>query len=388
MSTDKSWGTSIQVLPESTMNSKVLFSLLDANSLGNVVNSITLASVLYGDWTEFMSSFMYYPIIIDADRTVPNHFVTSGIEFKNVSTKGLMTTYASLGAFTLGEYYYPVATTFLDFEPYTKLEIYLPYYGFTQLKIADVQGKYIQFRLNIDWSSGQAVYTISCSNTAVNDTSDLPYARAGSAYKNCRVLTTLVFQLGYSIPITTANFNDTIRNIATMAVKGGVAIATSFASESLPSSSSQTTTKTVNTSRNKKTGRQVTKTTQTKTAERETYSYDNYSRINTAVNTSATILSHLNAHGSTDKPNNCCLNGGVGKSVVIIKTSAIPTFDIENNADYKHLVGLPNGTVGRLGDFNGFTSVSNVHLEGVGFSGATVQEMSMLESVLTQGVIL
>lgn len=388
MSTDKSWGTSIQVLPESTMNSKVVFDLSGANDLGNVINSITLASVLYGDWTEFTSSFMFYPIIIDVDRTATNHFVTSGVEFKNIATKGLMTSYASLGAFTLGEYFYPSAKSFLDFEPYTKLEIYLPYYGFTQLKIADVQGKYIQFRLNIDWSSGQAIYTISCSDSAVNDNTNLPYASAGSAYKNCRVLTTLVFQLGYSIPITTANFNDTIRNIATMAVKGGVAIATSFAAEGLPSSSSQTTTKTVNTSRNPKTGRQVTKSTKQKTSERETYSYDHYSRINTAVNTSATILSHLNAHGSSDKPNNCCLNGGVGKSVVIIKTSAIPTFDIESNADYKHLVGLPNGTVGRLGDYSGYTSVSNVHLEGVGFSGATVNEMSMLESVLTQGVIL
>lgn len=392
MSTNSGWGNTLNnILTTTTMNSKILMKPYDASQLGNVINSMSLPSLVFGNWTEFTSSFMYYPINIKSDRPNSNktfHLVASGISFNNISVEGFLSINDDYASYTLGEYYYPVPTSFLGYEPFSKCEVYLPFYGFTQLKILDIAGKYIQFRLNIDYSSGQAIYTISCSNTAINDTASLPYVDASkrTEYTNCRVLTTLVFQLGYSIPITNANFNNTVRNMATMAVKGATMTALGLAGKG--ESGGTETVKEVVTARNPITNRQVTMGTRTETHDIQKQTYSKGGAINTAVQTATSILSNISAHGSSDKPNNSILNGCAGRSIAIVVTSAVPTFDIFNNATYKHLVGLPNGTCAVLNTLTGYTKVSNVHIEGTGFGQATSKELAELESLCYDGIIL
>ena len=64
MATNNSWGTGYNPLPQSTMNSKLVFGSSDAFALGNKINSISLSGVIYGDWEKFTSSFMAYPFTI------------------------------------------------------------------------------------------------------------------------------------------------------------------------------------------------------------------------------------------------------------------------------------------------------------------------------------
>ena len=72
----------------STMNSKIVLNgVSDINSLGDVINSISLSGVLFGDWTEFTSSCMFYPYDLTHGTPSTKHLVASGITFNNISVK-------------------------------------------------------------------------------------------------------------------------------------------------------------------------------------------------------------------------------------------------------------------------------------------------------------
>lgn len=389
MSTETGWGKALNSQYQSTMNSKVVLSRSDAFSLGNAVNSLSIPGVILGSWTQFTSSFMAYPFMVTHSVSVKEqHLVASGISFPAISVRGLAIN-AGDGDFcgyTLGEYFFAKPESYLGYEPYSKCEIYLPYYGFTQLKITDMAGKYIQFRLNVDYSSGQGLYTISCSDNPVNDNANLPYINKLNGYSDCRVLTTLSFQIGYSIPITNANFNDTVRNMATMAVKATASIIN--AGFDVSTSKATETIKEVTTGRNPKSGKQIQKGTRTETTEYERHTYRKGGAVNTAINSAATILGNLSAHGGSDRPNNTALNKCAGVNVAIIIKSVIPTFDTFSESSYKHLVGLPLGQCKKLSTLKGYTKITDLHLEGTNFGQITSKEFSELESLCLDGIIL
>lgn len=393
MSTNGKWGVGFNPLPNSTMNSKIVFGgLSDINSLGNEVNSLSISGFLFGNWNEFTSSCMAFPFVIEAENNADegsHYFITSGRSFTNITCKGYMSTDSTRGAYTLGEYKYPKCTSYLDYDPYTSVEIFLPYLGFTEVKIADIDDKYIQFRLNVDWSSGQATYTISTSDVAVNDTGNLPFVDYSdltvvAKYQQCRVINTFTFQLGYSIPITSTNFNDTIRNIAEMAVKAGGAIVGLATGAGAAVSTTVTSGQKVTRRVNKDTGRMekasVTDLSKTTTRTTETKG----SGVNTAIDTAESVLGGFSSRGSTDKPNNMCLIGNVCRSVAIIKRTVIPTVNRTGTA-YKHLVGLPNGKCELLANLSGFTIVTSMHTDGI---SATTDEVGEIQSLLSEGVIL
>jgi len=388
VATNNSWGLGYNPLPQSTMNSKLVFGSSDAFSLGNKINSISLAGLIYGDWTQFTSSFMAYPFTIAAEGDEGSYSITaSGVSFPEITCKGYLSDDSSYGAFTLGEYKYKKCTSYLDFEPYTIIQVFLPFYGFTTLKIADIDNKYIQFRLNVDWSSGQAVYTISTSDTAVNDIAKAPFidfANKASLYQQCRVIGVLTFQLGYSIPISNANFNNTIRNMATMAIKAGVGLATGIVGDLTPSSHSASVIKTTETVRNPETGRQVTTGTSTTQEERNSYSRSN-GLVNTAVESALSVINNLSMYGGTDRPNNICIIGNVGRSVAIIRRTVKPTLERVTDPIYKHTVGLPNSTCVKISTLSGFTTISAMHTDGI---SALSSELDMIVSTMQEGVIL
>ena len=55
----------------------------------------------------------------------------------------------------------------LDYEPYTKMEIYLPFIGVKPLKTEDCMGKTLQIKYNIDLSTGALVANIKCGQSVL-----------------------------------------------------------------------------------------------------------------------------------------------------------------------------------------------------------------------------
>ena len=126
----------------------------------------------------------------------------------------------------------------------------------------------------------------------------------------------------------------------------------------------------------------------TETTEYERHTYRKGGAVNTAINSAATILGNLSAHGGSDRPNNTALNKCAGVNVAIIIKSVIPTFDTFNESSYKHLVGLPLGQCKKLSTLKGYTKITDLHLEGNNFGQITSKEFSELESLCVDGIIL
>ena len=87
------------------------------------------------------------------------------------------------GSININEYW----GAYLDYDPYTKCEIYLPYIGVQDIDINDIQGKTIQLKYYIDVLSGACVAMLKCDE-------DILYNWSG--------------QCGAEVPITATGFGN------------------------------------------------------------------------------------------------------------------------------------------------------------------------------------
>lgn len=104
------------------------------------------------------------------------------------------------GSLNLGKIY----DTYLDYAPYTKWSIYLPFIGLQQLSTDDVAHKTLHLKYKIDVLSCSCVAYLMCDDTIL-------YQYSGSC--------------GYAIPITSDNFASMISNIVSIASTGASIIA-------------------------------------------------------------------------------------------------------------------------------------------------------------------
>lgn len=386
MSSNQSWLTNSGGgwRSESSMNSKVVMTHAQVANLATAMNKPTLPTLLFGDFTKWCTSLMYYPMTFK-DSSTEYELRAGGIDYDATCLGGIPA--EDFGVFTLGEKYYPKATSYLDFEPFSKAEIYLPYYGFVPLKISDVQNNYIEIRLYVDYNTGQAQYIVGVSSTSVATTSAYPQA-IGMDDSNTRILGIYNLQLGVSVPLSVANFGETMIATAISVGKAAATLGASFATDALPTGAFSSTSKITTTQRNPSTGRQITKGTQKSSEERLTYHYGGKQRLNTAIDTAATVLSGLNYSTTGIAGNNGSLNNNLCPSVKIVITKAVPTLDRETNESYKHLVGLPVGACKLLGECTGYTEITDIHLEGTDFALATSEELGALYDELLGGIIL
>lgn len=154
---------------------------------------------LFADPMDCILGFNVLPAVVPAGEISP---VTVG----NISTGVNMTECASqwveldCGTVNIGTPY----DTYLDYSPYTKYAIYLPYIGLQTLSADDVVGKPIHLVYHIDALSCSCVAYLLCGGSVL-------YQFAGSC--------------GYSIPLTSDSFRNMVSamiNIATT-VAGAVA---------------------------------------------------------------------------------------------------------------------------------------------------------------------
>ena len=85
---------------------------------------------------------------------------------------------------------------YLDYEPYTKAEIYLPYIGFRPLSVDDIMGKTVSVKYHIDILSGACVAYVKCGDS---------------------VLYSFIGQCSASIPITGNDWTNVINGVINIA---------------------------------------------------------------------------------------------------------------------------------------------------------------------------
>lgn len=102
--------------------------------------------------------------------------------------------------------------SYLDYEPYTKMAIFLPYCGTHQINADDIMGKTVHVKYHIDILTGSCVAFVKCGDSVL-------YEYNGACASN--------------IPVNSINYASTIENAIRIAVNIGTTVATAGASAPL-----------------------------------------------------------------------------------------------------------------------------------------------------------
>ena len=220
--------------------------------------------------------------------------------------------------------------TFLDYSPYSKFQVYLPFVGVVHVDANDFVGHTIGVKYNIDALSG------SCTAFITKDGSVM-YTYSGNVALN--------------VPLSSESWAQTwsaALNLIGSAVVGGVAGVT------VGSGKNATTVKGAK-------GAWLN------------------SKGNAAdVATNPSVLSPQVNHSGA-------IGGSSGFMNVMTPYVIREAVNYQSTAGMNELKGYPLHSVMQLSQVAGYTEVSNVHLEGI---SATSAELDEIESLLAGGVIL
>lgn len=291
---------------------------------------------------------------------------------------------------TLGEFYVePYFNNFADYKGYTQIKVFLPLMGFVDIDVNECMGKWLQFRLSIDFYSGKGMYIIGVSDNSIS-IANPPYPTLNED-GDMRVISTFECDVGIDIPLGKSNIGDIKRNMLLGTVKTIAAVGAATYVGSLAPAVTTTTAHTEfevqsrgteKGSRLKTTRMGESDTVKTTTTRRPV---DKSRPISEAIDGSIDTLNRVYTWGNTDRVNDAGLMWQMTGSVkvVIYRPKMIPT-----DAEYNFLYGKPYGAVKTLGVMGGYTTVSNFHLEGTDFAMATETELGMLHNALMDGIIL
>lgn len=267
---------------------------------------------------------------------------------------------------------------FRDYNGYTDISIYLPYFGFVDVPVNEFYStkKCLRIFLDIDYYSGQGTYYITTSD------------RLTSYLKDCRILLIKNVQLGYSIPFARNNATEVARNSILAAVRfGGQTITDMMA----PTTNMSTTTVSggnFNKTREIKSGRRI--------LGKETVKITKEPKTSTTV-TNVSKTRHM-TQNTTELANSLlssafikCQSDVVNSSFGMIHSSPDiiivikqPKYVIERNNTYKKMFGLPLREIKRIQELSGYTLINDVHLD----LSCLSEEETMIEEALLGGIII
>lgn len=159
-----------------------------SNFMGNSP-SIYSYAITYDDWvtlcqklldddtlTTYVVNAIMYPFIVSNDA-----FVSAGLKMIYLGgTSSGVSGYVMQGTFSHYRYYFDYAfskrftqsySNFLNYEPYRKLEVYLPYHGWTTLDTRRVTGNTIYFYYEHDYVNGNSqILVYDHTNNVILDT--------------------------------------------------------------------------------------------------------------------------------------------------------------------------------------------------------------------------
>lgn len=154
-------------------------------------------------WADPMDAILGLSIV---PVQVPNGG-TASVKVGNISTGVAMTKAAAqyvevdCGTLSVKEYW----GAYLDYDPYTKAEIYLPYIGTHALSVDDIMGKAVHVVYHVDILSGACCAYVKCGSS---------------------VLYTFIGQCSSSIPISGTDFTNVINGVLSAGVSIGSMVAT------------------------------------------------------------------------------------------------------------------------------------------------------------------
>lgn len=257
----------------------------------------------------------------------------------------------------------------LDYSPYTKTSLFLPYVGMVSLDTDEIMGNELAVKYRIDICSGSCVAKVFIDGNCM-------YQFSG----HCAI----------SIPINSADFSGYVQAAISVA-KLGIAYAAGSAmtaAVALSPSPKQTTSNTstisiTKTERNPATGRQITTGTSTRTVTNEGATYKSSFDSLTPSNISNTVGNIMGSKAHVEHAGS--FSGNTGYLGIRRPYLLIERPNMCRPASWASMNGYPAMITMKLGDCKGFTKVQQVYLCG---TRATQAEDDEILSFLKSGVIL
>ena len=321
-------------------------SLNNSNFVDNLVKAFTSQS-------QYINSLRWYPFDLsnfmtvaseESNLTLGGHeakwggTVTYNTKCKLVDSDSVLRA-VLVGVIDVDSYY----GDFLDYEPYTTGQIYLPYLGFYALPLKDCMGKRLYVYYAVDFDTGMATAYVEVDDDyTVND----------------RVILTASGKIGIDIPIgqtnaneiAKSNFENSVKIVASGLAIGGGVYANRMAGKSVAG------------------GLIAMKGVET--------------AMSSGVNFVTSQQQHYSRGSMSGGRDMICSPTNI--YIVLYRPKSI--YDGNELLSYAKLKGRPCGNVYTLSELTGFTTVNEVHLEG--FNHALSSELEEIESLLHQGVIL
>lgn len=274
---------------------------------------------MFGDPMDVIIGLTQMPFTVPtgASSSVKAGFIDTGIAMPRVSQQYID---FNMGSIKYGTYW----GNALDFDPYTKVQIYLPFIGFRTLNTNDVINSTVSLKYRIDCLTGAVTAWVSSG-------SFVKYEFSG--------------QCGASIPVTSQNYNNVINTAINIVSTVGTGIIGGVATGGLGTMASMAT-----------------------------------------VNGIANVASGVASGGMKPTVQRSGGMGGAS-SLMGMRTPYLvfqrPKTSLPTN--YNSLYGYACNKFLKLGNCKGFTQVEHMHLQ---VKGATDDEMKEIENILHKGVFI
>ena len=252
-----------------------------------------------------------------ASTSVKAGFIDTGVSMPRVSQQYID---FNMGSIKYGSYW----GNSLDFDPYTKVQIYLPFIGFRTLNTNDVINSTVSLKYRVDCLTGSLTAWVSSG-------SFVKYEFSG--------------QCGASIPVTSQNYNNVINTAINIVSTVGTGIIGGVATGGLGTMASMAT-----------------------------------------VNGISNVASGIASGGMKPTVQRSGGMGGAS-SLMGMRTPYLvfqrPKTSLPGN--YNNLYGYACNKYLKLGNCRGFTQVEHMRLQ---VQGATDDEMKEIENILHKGVFI
>ena len=274
---------------------------------------------MFGDPMDVIIGLTQLPFTVPtgASTSVKAGFIDTGIAMPRVSQQYID---FNMGSIKYGSYW----GNSLDFDPYTKVQIYLPFIGFRTLNTNDVINSTVSLKYRIDCLTGSVTAWVSSG-------SFVKYEFSG--------------QCGASIPVTSQNYNNVINTAINIVSTVGTGIIGGVATGGLGTMASMAT-----------------------------------------VNGISNVASGVASGGM--KPTVQRSGGMGGASSLMGMRTPFLVFQRPKTSlptNYNTLYGYASNKYLKLGNCRGFTQVEHMHLQ---VAGATDDEMKEIENILHKGVFI
>lgn len=311
-------------------NSMYALTRAQVNSLLSELNTSTFIDniqLLFETPIENLISLRCYPFDANARQPASSGDAPIVINVVTMETRGQYLGHFTQPMISLGSLTVPaVFGNFLDYAPFTKVEMYLPYIGFVNLDTNEVMGKTLSIQYAVDYMTGMGTAFVTADGVMI-------YTGEGKVGVDVTLGGRNAAEIAKNNLMTGINTAGGIASTAAAIGTGGVAAGAMVGMKTLAS-------------------------------------------------TTASVIQGNQGHVTKGSIGNSANGFYAPQNAYLIITRPTPA----EPAAYASLYGRPSGKTEQLQALTGYTVVDSVHVEGI--TNGTQDEVTEIERLLKSGVIL